>query len=248
MTWTTVAVSDGTTLDAWIESPGSAGARSNAERCGVAIEHPAITPAPAVIVLQELAGVNAYIRDVARRVAELGYVAIAPDLFHRTVHRFEGSYDDPAAGLVHARALTPAGVAADLEATYAWLAADPRSDASRVAAWGFCMGGRIAHRANIVLPLSAAIAFYGSWPTEPDDIAHLRAPTLLAWGGSDPHLAPLARRTFVDALAAAGKPYVDIVFGDASHGFCCDAHPASYHAPSARVAWALGAAFLAEHV
>ncbi|HTR50519.1 MAG TPA: dienelactone hydrolase family protein [Kofleriaceae bacterium] len=231
MTWTTVAVADGTTLDAWIEHP-----------------EPTFTRAPAVIVLQELAGVNAYIRDVARRVADLGYVAIAPDLFHRTARRFEGDYDDPAAGLAHARALTPAGVAADLEATRARLAADPCCEGARVAAWGFCMGARVAHRANIVLPLRAAVAFYGSWPTEPDDVARLRAPTLLAWGGSDPHVAPAARRAFIDALAAAGKPYIDVVFGEASHGFCCDRHPASYHAPSAHVAWALATAFLAEHL
>jgi len=229
MTWTSVSVADASTLDAWIE-------------------HPTAARAPAVIVLQELAGVNAFIREVARRVAALGYVAIAPDLFHRSARRFEGDYGDPAAGLAHARALTPAGVAADLEATHAWLAADPRSDATRVAAWGFCMGGRVAHRANLVLPLAAAVSFYGSWPTEPDDVARLRAPMLLAWGGRDPHLAPAARRAFVDALAAADKPYVDVVFGEADHGFCCEHHPAAYHAASARIAWALAATFLAEHL
>lgn len=223
MTWISIPVEDGSTMSAWLERPAQ--------------------PAPAVLVLPELTGVNAHLRDVTRRVADLGYVALAPDLFHRTAERFEGAYDDLAPGLAHARALAPSSVAADLRAAHAWLGAD-----TPVAAWGFCMGGRIAHRANMVLPLRAAIAFYGSWPTEADDVAALRAPTLLAWGGSDPHLPPAARRAFVDALAAAGKRYVDVVFGEAGHGFCCDAHPASYHAPSARAAWALAAVFLAEHL
>jgi carboxymethylenebutenolidase len=222
MTWISIPVDDGTTMSAWLERPAQ--------------------PAPAVLVLQELNGVNAYLRDVTRRIAELGYIALAPDLFHRTAERFDGAYDDLAPAMAHARAMTPVTVAADLRAAHAWLGVD------RVAAWGFCMGGRIAHRANMVLPLRAAIAFYGSWPTDAADIAALRAPVLLAWGGSDPHLGAAPRRGFVDSLAAAGKSYIDVVFGDASHGFCCDAHPPSYHAPSARAAWALATTFLAEHL
>ncbi|HUJ58546.1 MAG TPA: dienelactone hydrolase family protein [Kofleriaceae bacterium] len=221
MSWITIPVADGTTLDAWRVAPPAA-------------------PAPTVIVLHELLGLTAFIRDVAARLAGQGYLAIAPDLFHRTAPRLEATVAEQ--GMPHARQLTPPGVSADLEAVHAVLRGDPSADAARLAAWGFCMGGRIAHRANLVLPLRAAIAFYGSWPPA-DELPGLRAPTLLVWGGRDPHLPPEPRRALVDALAAAGKPYVDVVFGDVSHGFFAD-----QAAPASRVAWQLVRGFLGEHL
>jgi carboxymethylenebutenolidase len=225
MTWTAIPVTEGTELEIWLERP-------------------APPPSAAVIVLHELGGVNAHIRDVTRRIADAGYVAVAPDLFHRSARRFEGPDDDPAPGLAHARALVPEGVVADLRAVHEWLATD------RVAVWGFCMGGRIAHRANVALPLRASIAFYGGGlPDTPlrGELDQLHGATLLVWGGRDPHVTAAQRRELADAIAAAGRPYVDAVFGDADHGFFCDTR-AAYHAPSAHQAWALACAFLEEHL
>ncbi|MGE5180772.1 MAG: dienelactone hydrolase family protein [Acidobacteriota bacterium] len=225
MTWTSVPVSDGSELELWVARP----------------EMPR---AAAVIVLHEIRGVSAHIRDVAASLAAAGFVAIAPDLFHRTARRFAS--EDPAAGLPHARALTPEGCLADLRTAHAWLAGDAQADASRVAAWGFCMGGRIAHRANVALPLAASIAFYGGGlPDTPlrHELERLHGATLLVWGGRDPHVTRDARRQLADAIEAAGRPYVDVVFGEADHGFFRD------RASSAsRQAWQLARTFLGEHL
>jgi carboxymethylenebutenolidase len=208
------------------------------------VERPTQERAPAVIVLQELCGVNSHIRDVARRVAGLGFLAVAPDLFHRSAKRFEGSYDDMAPSLEQAQQMTPAGLVADLRAVEGWLAADAQVDESRVAAWGFCMGGRVALRANIVLPLRGAVSFYGGTSDAVQgDLASSHGPLLLAWGGRDLHIASAMRRSLVGALLEAKKTYVDLEFGDAGHGFFCDER-SSYHPASARQAWAITRAFL----
>jgi carboxymethylenebutenolidase len=229
MAWTTIGVDDGTRMDVYVERPP-------AER------------APAVIVLQEIFGVNSHIRHVTRRVSELGYVAVAPDLFHRAQPRFEGRYDDvPAARDVAMTTQRPA-LEADLRAVHAWLSADAHVEPTRIAAWGFCYGGRVALRAAVQLPLCATISFYGGmFDGFLDEVRHIHGAVLLAWGGQDHNIPASVRRSLVDALAAEKLSYVNVVFGDAVHGFCCEDR-GSYHAPSARQAWELARAFLSAHV
>jgi carboxymethylenebutenolidase len=220
MSWTSIPVGDGDAMDLWVERP--AGKR-----------------APVVLVLQEICGVNAHLRDVARRVAGIGYLAVAPDLFHRTAKRFEGAYEDLVVSVAHAKQMTPEGLVDDLRAIHAWLVRDAQADERYVAAWGFCMGGRVALRANIVLPLRAVASFYGgvSDVLLAESPKH-HGPLLLAWAGRDPHASAAMRRSLVESLAAANKAYVDVEFSDAEHGFFCDER-ASYHAASARIAWAM---------
>jgi carboxymethylenebutenolidase len=210
------------------------------------IERPTRERAPAVIVLQEVCGVNSHIREVARRVAGLGFVAVAPDLFHRSAKHFEGCYDDMGPSIGHAQQMTPPRLVADLRAALAWLAADAQVDERRVAAWGFCMGGRVALRANIVLPLRGAVSFYGGTSDAIQaDLTSSHGPLLLAWGGRDSHISSAHRRSLVGALSEAKKAYVDLEFGDAGHGFFCDER-SSYHPASARQAWAITRAFLGD--
>jgi carboxymethylenebutenolidase len=229
MSWNSVTASDGSIMDLWVERP-------------------AAPTAAAVLVIQEVAGVNSHIRNVARRVAELGYVAVAPDLYHRTATHFEGTYDDLAPSVAHAKQMIPANLAADLHAAYQWLVSDEQADDGRVAAWGFCMGGRVALRANMLLPLRGAVSFYGgASPEILADVARSHGPVLLAWGGRDPHIAYETRRSLVEALAAAKKPYTDVEFSEAEHGFFCDER-ASYHVSSARQAWALTQVFFEERL
>jgi len=229
MTWTTFPVGSSAKMDLYVERPGA-------------------PKAPAVIVLQEIFGVNAHIRDVAKRVAALGYVAVAPDLFHRSQARFEGRYEDFASSRALAQKTTPDELEADLRATHEWLQQDAQVDGQRVAAWGFCMGGRVALRAAVLLPLRAAVSFYGGVAdTMWSQLSQISGPVLLAWGGLDSHLGPAVRRKLADALAEAKKTYVDVVFSDAEHGFFCD-HRASYNEKAATVAWATTSAFLAAHL
>lgn len=206
-----------------------------------------------LLVCQEAFGVNAHIRDVTGRFAREGYLAIAPELFHRTGTGFEGRYDDFTAVMQHMRALTTEGLEADLRAAYDWLRANSKGNFA-VGAIGYCMGGRAAYMASTVLPLQCAVSYYGGgiapnqfYPSGLLDRAQdVRAPLLFFWGGRDKHIGPEQMRAVTDALRAAGKDFANVEFSDADHGFFCDARP-SYHARSAAQAWPLTLAFLAQH-
>jgi carboxymethylenebutenolidase len=196
-----------------------------------------------MIVFQEAFGVNAHIRDVADRFAQLGFTTIAPELFHRTAEGFEGSYDDFDAVRAHMAALTPEGLAHDARAAYEWLEREAGCD--RIAAVGFCLGGRAAFIANAHLPLRAAISFYGGGiaPALLDLAPKQHGPLLMFWGGLDTHIPSTQYRAVAEALAGANKVHEQVLFGQADHGFFCDQRP-SYHAQVAPQAWALTQAFL----
>ncbi len=116
---------------------------------------------PGILVFQETFGVNDYIRDIARRFADLGITAIAPELYHRTLKGPPIEYADIASARPHSAALTVASMALDIQAAYDWLKNEAQVDTDRVAAVGFCQGGRTAYIANAYLPLAGAISFYG---------------------------------------------------------------------------------------
>jgi carboxymethylenebutenolidase len=224
--YATLDVRDGTTMRAYVVRPETAG------------------PHPGLVVLQEAFGVNAHIRDVATRFAGQGFVAIAPELFHRTGSGVEGRYDDFPAMAPHFKALGPDGMAADLHAAHEWLCAEPGVAGERTAAVGYCMGGRAAFLANAELPLRASVSYYGGGIAESllGRVGDLHAPQLMFWGGKDTHIPPEKHRAIDDALRAAGKPYTTVEFGEGDHGFFCDARPA-YNPDVAAEAWALTLAF-----
>jgi carboxymethylenebutenolidase len=202
--------------------------------------------APAIIVLQEAFGLNGHIRDIVERCARAGYVAVAPELFHRSAeHGFEGSYDNFEVVMQHYQAVTDSGLEADLQATLHWLQGDAQCDAERVAALGFCLGGRATFVANAVLPLRAAVSFYGGGiaPTYLPLAARQHGPLMLFWGGLDAHIDLQQRRAVGDALRAAQKSFIEIEYSDADHGFFCDQR-ASYHPAAATEAWVLTLQFL----
>ena len=226
-----LAVGDGTTMAASVARPETGG------------------PWPGLLVLQEAFGVNAHIRDVTQRFAAQGYVAIAPELFHRTAPGFEGSYTDIEPVRAHMGALTEAGLTADVGAAHAWLLEQPDLRADATAAVGFCMGGRVAFLADATLPLKAAVSFYGGG-IAPGMLGHARAlhaPILFFWGGLDQHIDKAQRHAVVDAVTAAAHPFMNVEISDADHGFFCDAR-ASYNARAAALAWDLTLAFLKLHL
>ena len=221
-------VSDGTSMDAYVAHPAAPG------------DHPGI------IVLQEAFGVNSHIRDVTNRFAGQGYVAIAPELFHRTAPPgFEGLYTDFNSVMPHMRALTNEGAEADLRAAFDWLQSQPGVQRGNISAAGFCMGGRIAFLANAALPLRAAASLYGGGiaPGLLDRAPLLHAPMLLIWGELDKHIPPEQRAQVIASLKDHGKTYVNLEFSDADHGFFCDER-AAYQPRAARQSWALLLEFL----
>jgi len=231
----TIAVADGTTMPAYVARPVAD-----------------VTARAGLIVLQEAFGVNAHIRDVNERFARAGYLAIAPALFHRTDGDFEGDYTDFERVRPHMQAVTDDGLTADLKATYDYLAGEKVTAIGTV---GYCMGGRAAFLADILLPLRAAGSYYGGG-IGPNTrgradltgrAGDLSGPLLLVWGGKDGGIPPEQTRAVEDALRAAGKPYTQVTFSQADHGFFCDQR-ASYEPEAARLSWGLTLAFLADHL
>lgn len=205
---------------------------------------------PGIIVFQEAFGVNNHIKDVARRFAEEGYFAVAPELFHRTAAKgavFD--YGNFPAVMPHFQAMTPQALEADSRAAYEWLKTRPETKGAKIGAIGYCLGGRATFVANSALPLSAALSYYGGRIAP--DLLNLapkqHGPIAFLWGGKDAHIPAEQRRAVADAMSAAGKSFVNLEFYDADHAFFCDDRPA-YHRDAAREAWAFTLEFLRIHL
>ncbi len=206
-------------------------------------------PAPhrAIIVMQEAFGVNSHIRDVTARFAREGFVAVAPELFHRTGTGVEGRYDAFAEMKPHFSALTSEGIIADAKAAHGWLVSQRDVDASRVCATGYCLGGRASFLANSALPLAAAASYYaGGMPAVLDRVSSLHGPQTFFWGGRDKNIRAEHRRAVSDAFEGTGKSLTSVLFSQADHGFFCDQRSA-YEPNAAREAWALTLAFFADY-
>jgi carboxymethylenebutenolidase len=205
---------------------------------GVASEAYAVDPpgaGAAVVVVQEIFGVNAHIRSVVDRYAALGYRAIAPALFDRIEPGIELDYDG--SGVERGRDLAgkvkwdPAML--DLAA-----AVEHVSSTGPVAVVGFCFGGSLAWRAACELPISAAVGYYGGQIHEMIDLTP-QVPTMLHFGELD-HAIPLDQ---VAAIEAAHPEVPVHVHGGAQHGFACDAR-ASHEPVSAAIAFGRTIEFL----
>ena len=186
-------------------------------------------PRGAVVVIQEIFGVNSHIRDVADGYAAAGYLAIAPALFDRSEAGVELGYDADGieVGKTIAFAMDMDTVMLDVEA-----AADAASEAGKVGIVGYCWGGSICYVAAARLPdkISAASGYYGGQIMPFIESAPV-APLLLHFGSED-HGIPLAN---VEAIAAA-HPHVGVhVYDGAGHGFNCDQR-GSHDADSAALA------------
>lgn len=234
--WVTLQVADGTAMRAYVAQPQEGRLRAG------------------LLVFQEAFGVNGHIRDVTERFAREGYLALAPELFHRTASGFEGDYANFEPVMPHIRALNEQGLEADVRSAYSWLRENLGTLEAPIACIGFCMGGRVSFLTNSVLPVKAAVSFYGGGiapnPMGPGLLSRagdLHAPQLLFWGGLDKHIGPEQTQAVAEALRKAGKPFVNVEFSDADHGFSCDAR-ASYNPAAARQAWALTHSFLNCHL
>jgi carboxymethylenebutenolidase len=209
----------------------------------------------AVIVLHEAFGVTDHIADVVRRAADVGYHAIAPDLFHRSGGGV-APYGDLQAAANYFSSMTDDGVLADVTACIDHLIALGFTT-DRIGVVGFCFGGRAAFLTAARRQLGAAVTLYGGgivtpnpflpFPALTDDVATMKTPWIGLYGEED-HGIPQAD---VDALEAAlvGACPVDhriVRYAGAGHAFHNDQLP-SYHEEAAKAAWSEGLQWLAAH-
>jgi carboxymethylenebutenolidase len=196
------------------------------------VAQPAGQPKGAVVVLQEIFGVNSHIRSVADGYAAQGYLAVAPATFHRVKPGVEIGYspDDMKTGQelkAAVEALPAPGVLQDIQA-----AIDYASKAGKVGIVGYCWGGLLTWRAACTLDgLSAAVPYYGGGMTTPEESARQPKVPVMAHFGDQDHWIP------VDTVKAFEKahPEVEVHLYAANHGFNCDQR-ASYNAGAAATA------------
>lgn len=205
------------------------------------VAEPAGTPKAAIVVIQEIFGVNHHIRSVADRFAAEGYLAVAPALFDRYERGFEAGYDQQGRerGMAILPRLNQEWTLADTLAAVVYARDEYKT---KVAVVGFCLGGSVAWMAAAQLPISAAVGYYGGHIANNKD-AQLEAPVMLHFGGQDDHIP----QNDVEAIRAAHPEVQVFVYPDAGHGFNCDER-ASYNPDAAKQAWDRTTGFLNEHL
>ena len=202
-------------------------------------------PAGAIVVIQEAFGVNEHIKDVTRRIADAGYRAVAPAMFHRAGGG-TADYTDFAKVMPLFKGMSDAGMLVDVDAALAHLRAAGFSD-SRIGLVGFCFGGRVSFLVATQRALGAAVGFYGGgivtsrrggFATLIGDAAKLATPWLGLFGDKDESIPVADVETLRATLAKEARVANQIVrYADAEHGFNCNARP-SYNEAAAKDAWA----------
>jgi carboxymethylenebutenolidase len=211
-------------------------------------------PFPTILVIEEIFGVHEYIKDVCRRLAKLGYLAIAPELYARLADL--SKMTDPQEIVTNVILKAPdATMLSDLDQTAAW-AMTHGGDAARLGVMGFCRGGRDTWLYAEHSPhLKAAVAFYGPvrgktsdiQPKTPLDLAaDLKCPLLGLYGGADESIDVADVRHAAALATAAGQTVQIEVFPGAPHGFHAD-YRASYHQDAADAAWAKMLGWFRQH-
>lgn len=228
--WINLKASDGTSFDAYVAAP------KGPNKTGRMI-----------VVCQEIFGVNHHIQSVCHRIASRGYLAVAPDLYHRTVKRLELGYDAAgvAEGRKHKNQSSPAGWAADIRACIDHFAADKFWKVKNVGVVGFCHGGHVAFFAGTLPRVIACSCFYGGGignprpdgsPPTADLAPGIHARMLLLYGEKDAAI-PLSQVEYVRGkLAQAKVQHELVIYPGAEHGFACDERP-SFNQQASDDAW-----------
>jgi carboxymethylenebutenolidase len=218
--FTTIMSRDGHELRAWLAAPPG-------------------TPRGAIVVVQEIFGVNSHIRSVTDGYAAEGYVAIAPSLFDRVRMGIELGYTqaDVQEGFGYVQQLKPEQTLADLSAALAVV-----KHAGRVGMVGYCWGGRMTYVSACELPLACAVSYYGGGIVQCLD-KKPKCPIMYHFGELDTHI-PL---TDVEKIKAANPEGIFHVYAGAGHGFNCDQR-SSYNPQAAALARERSLAFFARYL
>jgi carboxymethylenebutenolidase len=210
------------------------------------VAEPSGKPRGAIVVLQEIFGVNAHIRAVTDGYAQHGYLAVAPSTFHRVKPNVDLGYtkEDMEAGMglkAAVEALPAPGVIRDIQAAVDHAG---KTSGGKVGIVGYCYGGLLTWRsAALVSGLSAAVPYYGGGVTTPEEIARKPQVPVLAHFGDQDHWIPMDT---VEAFRKA-HPEVETHIYNANHGFNCD-HRGSYDEAAAKLALERTLAFFSKHV
>ncbi len=209
---------------------------------------------PVILVVQEIFGVHEHIKDICRRLAKLGYFAVATELYARQgdVSNLKDFQDI----LKIVSKVPDAQVMSDLDATVAWAKASGKADTSRLGITGYCWGGRIVWLYAEHNPgLKAGVAWYGRLSSPADElhpkhpidvVASISAPVLGLYGAADQGIPVASVNKMRDALQAAGKTAEIVVYPDTPHAFFAD-YRQSYRKEQAEDGWKRMLAWFKKH-
>ncbi len=218
--------------------PGAAGEMKGY----LAIPKDAAEKLPAVIVIHENRGLNPHIRDVARRMALEGFVALAPDFL--SPNGGTPANEDEARAMF--QSLDMANATANGEATRAFLAGHEKTN-GKVGAIGFCWGGGMVNRMAVASPeLGAGVAYYGS-QAPADQVPSIKAPLMLHYAGLDERINA-GIDAYKAALDANGKTYELHMYDGVNHAFNNDTSSARYDKAAADLAWSRTVEFLKKNL
>ncbi len=195
---------------------------------------------PGLLVIHEWWGLNDNIRGMAERLAGEGYLVLAVDLYQGEI----ATEPKSAMRLMQRLEADPASAAENLRQAYAYL--DQATGGGRIGVIGWCLGGRWALQAALLLPeeLDAAVIYYGRLTTDPAELARLQMPVLGNFAGKDPLIPRDMVEAFATTMRSLGKSVDVKIYPDARHAF---ANPSgtTYDAAAADDAWQRSLAFLA---
>lgn len=202
---------------------------------------------PGIVVLQEIFGVNHHIRDVTNRIAQLGYVAIAPALYHRLAPGFETGYtpESVAIGRDYKQQTNADELLGDIQAAIAHLQAHAHVTTDSIGCIGFCFGGHVAYLAATLPEIQVTASFYGAgittWCPGDGDPTVTRTNqiqgNLYGFFGREDESIPLDQVEIIEReLQKHDIEHQIFRYADAGHGFFCDQR-GSYNAIAAKDAW-----------
>jgi carboxymethylenebutenolidase len=202
-------------------------------------------PFPVVLVVQEIFGVHEHIKDVCRRFAKLGYLALAPEMYARQGDVSQIADINEIISKVVSK-VPDAQVMADLDAAVAWAEKSGAGDVNKLGITGFCWGGRVVWLYAAHSPrLKAGVAWYGRLVGQTNDltpktpldlVATLKAPVLGLYGGADTGIPNDTVEQMQKALQAAKSQSQIVLYPDTPHGFYADYRP-SYRKDQAQDGW-----------
>jgi carboxymethylenebutenolidase len=194
---------------------------------------------PALVVVHEWWGLTDWVKEQTQKLAEQGYIALAPDLYRGQVT------SDPEVAHELMRGLPADRALGDLQAAFAYLALRKDVDRGHIGSIGWCMGGGFSLQLAIHQPhLAACVVNYGALPTDPNDLQQIFAPILGNFGAEDRGITPADVQAFEKTLRGMNR-HVDLKeYDGAGHGFENSTNTAAYRPDSASDAWARTIAFL----
>ena len=201
---------------------------------------------PAIVVIHQNRGLNEHIRDVARRFAKEGYVALAPDYLSRHGGTKKVS---PEGKDVNVRELAPTQtVVEDTEASVTYLRTLSEIRGDRVGVVGFCWGGGMAFAvATQSREPKAVVVYYGSTPTPSDLLKNIEAPVLAHYGELDKGITGRVPQT-EEAMKQYNKPFTYKIYPGAAHAFNDDDRPDRYNPEASKDAWNRTIEFFKKHL